>query len=201
MNEFARKFLNYTCPFWPQTEVLAMGDIKVEKKKDEKSNAEKKGEGKRSDIVERSDYLPWSWFFDFDDVLRDFRRSFKRWLPTTPGGGDLAFWHQPRLDIRADDGEYVINADLPGINKEDVTLEVREDSLLIKAEAKEEKEEKGKGFIRRERGFRSYYRQVPLPEDALLTEDIDAKLEKGVLEIHVKRQEGETKAPRKVEIK
>lgn len=145
--------------------------------------------------------MPWSWFFDFDDVLRDFRRSFRRWLPAPAGGNALTAWHQPRLDIKTVDGQYVIHADLPGIEKEDVTLEVRNDSLLIKAESKEEKEEKGEGYIRRERGFRSYYRQVPLPEDALINEDIDAKLEKGVLEIRVKRQESETKTSRKVNIK
>ncbi len=103
--------------------------------------------------------------------------------------------------MKAVDREYVIHADLPGIEKANVTLEVYDDSLLIKAESKEEKEEKGEGYIRRERGYRSFYRNVRLPDDALINEDVDAKLEKGVLEIHVKRQPGEKKAPRKVEIK
>lgn len=174
-----------------------MGNVKVEKKKDEEKQDEEKG----SELAERRNYLPWSWFPDFDDMFRDFRRSFGRWPLTPFRGRDLSIWNEPRLDIKATDTEYVIHADLPGIEKEDVTLEVHDDRLLIKAESKEEKEEKGEGYLRRERGYRSFFRTVPLPEDALTQEDVDAKLQKGVLEIHVKREPGEKKAPRKVEVK
>src|SRR4030042_492709 len=147
-----------------------MGNVKVEKKIDEEHQDENTG----SELAERRDYSPWNWFSDFDDMLRDFRQSFGRWFPVPFRGHEFSPWVEPRLDIKATDTEYIVHADLPGMEKENVTLEVHDDRLIIKAESKEEKEEKGEGYIQRERGYQSYFRTVPLPDDALRQEDVDA---------------------------
>jgi HSP20 family protein len=105
------------------------------------------------------------------------------------------------MDIKVTSEEYIIRADVPGYDKGEISLELHDDRLLIKAEKHEEVEEKGESFIRRERGYRSFSRTISIPEDALPEEDIDASLDKGVLEIRLKRAPNEEKGPRKIEIK
>jgi HSP20 family protein len=74
-------------------------------------------------------------------------------------------------------------ADLPGLKKEDVKVEVSDGHLAISGERKRESEEK-KQFYRCEREYGSFYRAVPLPEGVKL-EDVKATFADGVLEVSV----------------
>jgi HSP20 family protein len=90
----------------------------------------------------------------------------------------------PSIDISERDGKMIVHADLPGLSKDDVKVEMTEDSLTIQGERKREHEEQGKGFHRSERSYGSFYRCVPLPRGAQ-TESAQARFENGVLEISV----------------
>src|SRR5579883_1343539 len=70
----------------------------------------------------------------------------------------------PRLEVTERGGKLVVRADLPGLTKDDVKVEVREDNLCIAGERRQEREEKRKGFYRSERSYGRFYREVPLPE-------------------------------------
>jgi len=90
----------------------------------------------------------------------------------------------PQIEMMQNNGQFTVRADLPGLTKDDVKVEVTDDFLTISGERKEEKEEKQEGFYRSERAYGSFYRQIPLPEGAK-TENAAATFQNGVLEITI----------------
>ena len=105
----------------------------------------------------------------------------------------------PRIEVLQNNGQLMVRADLPGLTKDDVKVELTDDMLTLSGERKEEKEEKHEGYYRSERSYGSFYRQIPLPEGAK-TEDATATFRNGVLEITMPAPKVET-STRKLEIK
>lgn len=105
----------------------------------------------------------------------------------------------PELEVLQKEGQFVVRADLPGLKKDNVKVELTDDVLTISGERKEEKEEKREGYYRSERSYGSFYRQVPLPEGAK-TDTATAEFKDGVLEIAMQAPEREPRA-RRLEIK
>src|SRR5689334_11199830 len=79
---------------------------------------------------------------------------------------DKGEW-MPQIEVVQINGQFKVRADLPGVTKDDVKVEVTDNLLTISGERKEEKEQKRKGFYRSERSYGSFYRQIPLPEGAM----------------------------------
>jgi HSP20 family protein len=90
----------------------------------------------------------------------------------------------PQIEVLQKNGQFTVRADLPGLTKDEVKIEVTDDLLMLSGERKEEKEEKREGFYRSERSYGSFYRQIPLPEGAK-TENASATFVNGVLEITI----------------
>ena len=90
----------------------------------------------------------------------------------------------PQIEVLRNNGNFLVRADLPGLTKDDVKIELTENLLLISGERKEEKEEKHEGFYRSERNYGHFYRQIPLPE-GVKTENAAATFRNGVLEITI----------------
>jgi HSP20 family protein len=105
----------------------------------------------------------------------------------------------PEIDVFEKDGRLVTKVDLPGLKKEDVKVEIAEGRLAISGERKTEVEEKKENFYRSERAYGSFYRAVPLPEEAKL-EDVKATFADGVLEVSVPLATTEEATVRRVEI-
>ena len=105
----------------------------------------------------------------------------------------------PQIEVLQKNGEFMVRADLPGLKKEDVKLELTTDTLTISGERKQEKEESREGFYRSERMYGSFYREVPLPDGAK-TENATATFSNGVLEVTMPAPKVET-FTRKLEIK
>ena len=105
----------------------------------------------------------------------------------------------PQIEVLQNNGQFMVKADLPGLTKDEVKVELTDNLLTISGERKEEKEEKREGFYRSERSYGSFYRQVPLPEGAK-TEDAAATFFNGVLEITMPVPKVEA-STRKLEIK
>jgi HSP20 family protein len=102
------------------------------------------------------------------------------------------------LDIsEGKEGEVIVRASVPGFKKEEITLDIHNDMLTVRAEHKEEKVQKDEHFIRRERSFGSYSRTVSLPGISN-GENAEAVLEDGVLRIKIPRIESKS---RKIKIK
>ncbi|CAG8548960.1 17191_t:CDS:2 [Dentiscutata heterogama] len=105
----------------------------------------------------------------------------------------------PPLDFHESEKEYIVNAELPGITKEQVNVDVREDTLVISGETKkDEKYEKGNTHIQ-ERRYGSFTRAITLPCNVKVT-DISAKFENGILEVKLPKDESEKPSGRKIEI-
>ena len=107
---------------------------------------------------------------------------------------------QPRLDV-VDDGDALrIVAELPGLSREDVELEVVEDMLVLTGEKRIESKGDEKGCYRVERAFGQFQRVIPLPSGVDL-ERAEANFENGVLTVRVPKAANEPAAKRRLEIK
>ncbi len=103
----------------------------------------------------------------------------------------------PKLDIKEEDGNYVIMAEVPGFSKEEINIEVKDDLLTIFSEHKEEKEKEKEGYIYKERSNRSFSRSLRMP-DHITSEEIKAELKDGLLTLSIPKKEPEP--PKRVEI-
>ena len=104
-----------------------------------------------------------------------------------------------RTDITEKDGKYILEADLPGFKKEDISVDIDKDCLTITAEHKsEEKEENADSYIRRERYYGSYSRCFNVK--GIDTEAITAAYNDGVLTLTMPKKEPEIPAARRLEI-
>jgi HSP20 family molecular chaperone IbpA len=137
---------------------------------------------------------------DFDRMMKRFERDFedvwgipsrmRRGLRWRRGLSMMPFREttMPSVDIEDQGKDFRLTMDLPGFSKEDVELEVSEDSFTIQAKKRQDKEEKDKNYIRKERRSQNFYRRVLLPEK-VRSEDAKASLENGMLEITLPKKE------------
>ncbi|MDH3671202.1 MAG: Hsp20/alpha crystallin family protein [Gammaproteobacteria bacterium] len=111
----------------------------------------------------------------FDDLFQGFFRPMPRW-----GNGQIFV---PAMNVTERDKEYVVQAELPGIKKEDIDITLQNGVLTIRAESKEESEEKEKGrIIRQERRYGKYMRHLRLDND-VDEGKVKAHYEDGMLEL------------------
>ena len=101
----------------------------------------------------------------------------------------MAEW-SPQVEVTERDGQLVVRADLPGLNKDDVQVELRDEAIIIRGQRKQEREEKREGYYRSERSYGSFYRQIPLPK-GIDTEKATANFNNGVLEVTMPVAQGE----------
>jgi HSP20 family protein len=90
----------------------------------------------------------------------------------------------PRVDVIQREGQLVIRADLPGLNKYDIKVEVTDDVITIEGERKHEKKEEREGYYYSECSYGSFCRTIPLPEGAEVAKAA-ADFNNGVLEVTV----------------
>lgn len=124
------------------------------------------------------------------DPFREFDRFFA--APAVNTAGTF------RTDIRHEEGEYIIDADLPGVAKEDIQLEVKDDTLTIKALRNATSEEKKDNYIRSERISGSFERSFDVSE--IETDNITAAYENGVLTLHLPEKKVIEPETRKINI-
>jgi HSP20 family protein len=88
----------------------------------------------------------------------------------------------PQVEVSQRNNELTIKADLPGLKRDEVSVDITDDEVTIQGERKREHEEEHEGVYRSERSYGSFYRSIPLPEGAI-TEQAKATFRDGVLEI------------------
>jgi HSP20 family protein len=106
----------------------------------------------------------------------------------------------PNIEVFERKGEFVVRADLPGMTKDNVKVEVSEGELVLQGERKEEKEQKEKGYYTSERSYGAFYRAIPLP-DGVHADQAKATFKDGVLEIAMPAAKVPEKHGRQIEIK
>jgi HSP20 family protein len=101
----------------------------------------------------------------------------------------------PNVEIRERDGKLQIQVDLPGVNKDDVSVQIEPDAVILKGERKQETTVDERGYYHSERSYGSFHRVIPLPE-GVDTEQAKATFKDGVLQIDLpvpqQRQRGRT---------
>ena len=125
-----------------------------------------------------------------------FDRFFDDWdLPTVFSGENEL---KPAFDISENDKEFVVSAELPGIDIKDVEITISDGILSVRGEKRQEKEDKGEDYHRIERRYGSFHRSFRIP-GKVESDKIDASYKDGILKVLLPKAEGtETK---KIEIK
>ena len=134
---------------------------------------------------------------EMDRLFGDFGLD-RNWIPPALMGEAGRAW-APEVEIFERDGELVVRADLPGLKKEDVKVELTDEGLTIEGERRSEHEENGEGYYRSERNYGNFYRRLPLPE-GVDPDDATAKFHDGVLEVTMPARKPVARAARKLAI-
>lgn len=114
-------------------------------------------------------------------MMREFTEEMDRaFRGTAPA---LKAW-APKVDIHKTDGNLLVTAELPGLKKEEVKVEMTDTALIIEGERKIEHKEDQEGYHRYERSYGNFHRSIPLPEGAK-AEQVKAELTDGILKITI----------------
>ena len=120
----------------------------------------------------------WDPFEEIRRTQERLNQLYEDFMPMKEWGSGKIF--TPAVDIKEEEDKLVVTTDLPGINKEDIEINLKEDMLEISAKSRKEKETEEEGYIRKEREYTRFYRAVRLPT-SVKEEESTAKIENGVL--------------------
>jgi HSP20 family protein len=141
-------------------------------------------------LARREEYSPsMRDFFTLDPfammrrLSEEMDRAFGSSFGLTRSMGQRGMW-SPAIEVRELDNEVEITAELPGMNKENVKVEIANEQIVLEGERKVEEEKKEKGFVRSERSYGHFYRAIPLPDGADM-EKAKAEFKDGILRISV----------------
>jgi HSP20 family protein len=134
-----------------------------------------------------------------DDVDRLFG-SFGagRGLMAPFGDRERTDW-TPAIEAFQRGSDFVVRADVPGLSREDLSVEVADNALTLRGERRYDHEEERDGIYRSERAYGSFCRVIPLPEGAV-TESAKANFKDGVLEVVVQAPSQEVQRGRRLDI-
>ena len=128
----------------------------------------------------------WDPFEEIRKTQERLNLLFEDFMPMKKWGDGNVF--TPAIDIKEEENKLLVTTDLPGINKEDIEINLKEDMLEISAKTGKEKETEEEGYIRKEREHTHFYRAVRLPS-SVKEEGSTAKIENGVLTITLPKME------------
>jgi HSP20 family protein len=152
--------------------------------------------GKKELQVRREDDNPFSM------MQREMNRVFDAFNRNWGLGAFPEFIgaFMPRLDVTEDAKVFTVTAELPGMTEKDIDLSLSGDTLTIRGEKKEEKEDKNKNYYYSERSYGSFLRSVPLPRQ-VETDKVSASFKKGVLTITLPKTVEAAESTKKIEVK
>lgn len=142
-----------------------------------------------------------------EDYMQDFREEMNNMLKdvfhdfglveTEPEKEMKPSLWKPAVELTEHEGNYILKAEIPGVNKEDIDIEIGEHNIGIKAEIKEKHEEKGENIYRSEFRYGKFVRYIPLPSEI---DNTQAKAEyiDGILTITVPKSREELKKIKKI---
>lgn len=138
---------------------------------------------------------------EMDRVFEDF--GFGRLRSRQPGRGFGFLFSEdlwtPEVEVFHRNTELVIRADLPGLTKDDVKVDVADNQVTIEGERQRQHEEEREGVYRSERSYGKFYRVIPLPE-GVMADQAKATFSNGVLEIAMPAPPEQARRGRRIEI-
>jgi len=152
--------------------------------------------GKKDIDVRREEENPFTMMqLEMNRIFDSFNRNWGLGaFPSVTGS------FMPRLDVTEDTKAFSVTAELPGISEKDIDLSISGDTLTIRGEKKEEKEDKSKSYYYSERSYGSFTRSIPLPRQ-VDTEKVSATFKKGVLTITLPKTDAAMESTKKIEVK
>lgn len=144
---------------------------------------------------------PWRPFMDLtrweremDRTMDDFfGRRLRPWWPSIWSRGGDAEFITPTVDVYEEKEDIVVNAELPGMTKDDIEVEVSDAHLILKGQKKKEETTEKEDYYACERSYGAFHRSVALPKD-VQADKVKASFRNGVLEIRLpKTEEAKTK--------
>jgi HSP20 family protein len=134
--------------------------------------------------------MRWNPTRDLLSIRDDMNRMFNELFGRTEGqeGTWLSGAWTPPVDIHETDDALILKAELPGFSKNDVNVELKDNTLTLKGHRQEEKEVKEEQFHRRERAYGSFQRTFMLPA-SVDAEKVTANYKDGILELRLPKRE------------
>lgn len=132
----------------------------------------------------------------FATLRSEIERIFDEFFGPSPTETAMEVW-APAVDIEETDNEYIIRAELPGMKKEDIKINLQDNTLVISGERKRSFEEKGRTYHRVEMAYGRFERVIPLPAEVDVNK-VKATYKDGILTVTLPKKE-EAK-PKEIEI-
>jgi HSP20 family protein len=180
--------------------------------REEKKGTQNKGEAiqtrrQEGGTLERTGAFPGLWnenpFTFMRRMTEEMDRVFGSLVPGSRfGGGRSArqmMW-SPSIEAFQKDDKFIVRAELPGLKKDDVEVNITEDSIVLQGQRQHEHEEHREGFYHSERSYGSFYRAIPLPE-GVIADSAEASFKDGVLEVTLQAPPNEVSRGRRIEVK
>ena len=105
----------------------------------------------------------------------------------------------PKVDVSETKKEVKVSAELPGMEEKDISVELGDDIVTIRGEKKEEHEDKGKNWYRREQSYGSFHKVIPL-QASVEGENAKAKFKKGKLTVTIPKTEEDRSKRKSIQI-
>ena len=133
---------------------------------------------------------------DLDHLTNRFQRLFDD-FPGFHGYSNDSF--SPRIDISENEKSLLINAEIPGVDKENLKITLQDNIITIEGEKKKVVNDKNANYFREERSFGKFKRSFTLPVE-VDSDNVDAKFNKGILEITLNKLEPKEQKERVIEL-
>ena len=133
---------------------------------------------------------PSDFYKAFDDTFERFRRDFEDVLFPTYWDRVMSLVPEmriPAVDLEDREKDFILKVEMPGFKKEDIEIEVQDDSLTITGEVGWKYDKKTQVYLCRERACKTFYRRVDLPEE-INVDEVTASLTEGVLDIIIPKK-------------
>ena len=129
------------------------------------------------------------WERDMDRMMEDFfGRRMRPWWPERWFGGEEFDMRTPAVDLFEEKDDIVVKAEIPGMDKDNINVNLSDHTLTIKGEKKKEEEVKEENYYRSERSYGSFVRTLELPKD-VHADKVKATFKNGVLEVRMPKTE------------
>lgn len=129
------------------------------------------------------------WERDVDRMRDDlFARRMRPWWPERWWGAWDDEIIAPALDVYEEKDEIIVKAELPGMDKNEIEVEIADSELILKGEKRKEEKVEGKDYYWSERSYGAFRRSVQLPKD-VQADKIKASFKNGILEVRLPKTE------------
>jgi HSP20 family protein len=134
--------------------------------------------------------IPWrrsGLMEPFQQFQREMDQLMQRFFGETSETSNSLITWAPRVDVEEDDKQFIVKADLPGVEAKDVEVSVIDNVLVLRGHRKEQREEKNKNYHRVERFEGQFHREIALPR-GIDADHIQAKSSQGVLTVTIPKK-------------